>query len=195
LKLVLSSKLPRSARVRVAACSRFTVRWSAVSRAADRLHDRGGQCSAFALVTRSARTVPVSAEFGLALQAGAPPRRRLRRAVVTVAHVSAGSMDNAIADTAFVEGTIRTLSAGRRAEVVAPADRAAYRVAVERDDRGLRAPVGYPVTVNNARVAVRVLKTAAHNPDTSAPSRPVPVGGSPLEWHCPHTGVRSSASR
>ena len=50
-------------------------------------------------------------------------------AVVTVAHIEAGSTNNVIPDTAFLEGTIRTLSAGRRADVVAGVERVATHVA------------------------------------------------------------------
>src|SRR3954447_23197106 len=54
LKVVLTRELPRSAGARVAACSRLTVRWSAVSRrpAAGRLLDRGGQRATFTLIAQ-----------------------------------------------------------------------------------------------------------------------------------------------
>ena len=77
-------------------------------------------------------------------------------AVVTVAHIEAGSTNNVIPDTAFLEGTIRTLSAERRADVVAAVQRVATHVGAA---HGLTVEFehveGYPVTVNDAGVAAR----------------------------------------
>src|SRR5918912_1750100 len=64
--------------------------------------------------------IPVAAEIVLALQSMVTRRVDVfDPAVVTVAHIEAGSTNNVIPHTAFLEGTIRTLSARNRAEVVA----------------------------------------------------------------------------
>src|SRR3954466_9835393 len=65
----------------------------------------------------AADPIPVAAEIVLALQSRVPRRVDVfDPAVVTVAHIEAGSTNNVIPDTAFLEGTIRTLSAERRAD-------------------------------------------------------------------------------
>ncbi len=82
-------------------------------------------------------------------------------AVVTVAHIEGGSTDNVIPDTVFMEGTIRTLSATRRAEAVAAVEQVATHIAAA---HGLTVDWvherGYPVTVNDAGVARRVRELA-----------------------------------
>ena len=111
----------------------------------------------------AADPIPVAAEIVLALQAMVTRRVDVfDPAVVTVAHISAGSTNNVIPDTAFLEGTIRTLSAERRAAVVAAVERVAVNVAAahEMTAEFERVP-GYPVTVNDAGVAAQVLDTAA----------------------------------
>src|SRR4051812_13027953 len=68
----------------------------------------------------AADPIPVAAEIVLALQSMVTRRVDVfDPAVVTVAHIEAGSANNVIPDTAFLEGTIRTLSGERRAGVVA----------------------------------------------------------------------------
>jgi metal-dependent amidase/aminoacylase/carboxypeptidase family protein len=83
-------------------------------------------------------------------------------AVVTVAHIEAGSTSNVIPDTAFLEGTIRTLSARNRADVVAAVRRVATSIGAA---HGLQVEFehveGYPVTVNDPSAAAGVLDTAA----------------------------------
>jgi hippurate hydrolase len=99
--------------------------------------------------------------------------------VVTVAHIEAGSTNNVIPDAVFMEGTIRTLSAQRRADVVAAVERVGTRIAAA---HGLTAEFaheeGYPVTVNDAGVAAEVLATAAEllGPPASA-LMPAPLMG------------------
>ena len=111
----------------------------------------------------AADPIPVAAEIVLALQSMVTRRVDVfDPAVVTVAHINAGSTNNVIPDTAFLEGTIRTLSAERRAAVVAAVERVAVNVAAahEMTAEFQRVP-GYPVTVNDAGVAAQVLDTAA----------------------------------
>jgi len=111
----------------------------------------------------AADPIPVAAEIVLALQSMVTRRVDVfDPAVVTVAHIEAGSTTNVIPETAFLEGTIRTLSAERRAEVVAAVRRVATHVA---EAHGLTVEFdqaeGYPVTVNDAGAAATVLDTAA----------------------------------
>jgi amidohydrolase len=111
----------------------------------------------------AADPIPVAAEIVLALQAMVTRRVDVfDPAVVTVAHIEAGSTSNVIPQTAFLEGTIRTLSAERRADVVAAVQRVATHVGLA---HGLTVEFehveGYPVTVNDAAAAATVLATAA----------------------------------
>jgi hippurate hydrolase len=111
----------------------------------------------------AADPIPVAAEIVLALQSLVTRRVDVfDPAVVTVAHIEAGSTNNVIPDTAFLEGTIRTLSAERRADVVAAVHRVATHVGAA---HGLTVDFdheeGYPVTVNDAEATGSVLAAAA----------------------------------
>src|SRR3954471_7572308 len=110
----------------------------------------------------AADPIPVAAEIVLALQSMVTPRVHVfDPAVVTVAHIEAGSTNNVVPDTALLEGTIRTLSAERRADVVAAVRRVATHVGAA---HGLEVEVhheeGYPVTVNDVGAAAAVLEAA-----------------------------------
>jgi hippurate hydrolase len=110
----------------------------------------------------AADPIPVAAEIVLALQSMVTRRVDVfDPAVVTVAHIEAGSTNNVIPDTAFLEGTIRTLSADRRADVVAAVRRVATHIG---EAHGLTVEFeheeGYPVTVNDPGAAARVLEAA-----------------------------------
>src|SRR3954469_10017962 len=73
---------------------------------------------------------PAPAEMVRALQSMVPRRVDVfDPAVVTVAHIEAGSTNNVIPDSAFLEGTIRTLSAQTRAAMVAGVQRVATAIA------------------------------------------------------------------
>jgi hippurate hydrolase len=124
------------------------------------VHGRGGHASTPHL---AADPVPVAAEIILALQSMVTRRADVfDPAVVTVGHLEAGTTDNVIPETALVHGTIRTLSAERRADIVASVRRVAEHVAAAHDLRGEFVRVeGYPVTVNDAGVAAQVTTTAA----------------------------------
>lgn len=78
-------------------------------------------------------------------------------AVLTVAHISAGTTTNVIPETATLEGTVRTLSEETRARVLDEVTRVCAGVA---DAYGCTCEVeieaGYPVTVNDPDVADRV---------------------------------------
>ena len=121
---------------------------------------RGGHAS---MPHIAADPIPVAAEIVLALQSMVTRRVDVfDPAVVTVAHIEAGSTSNVIPDSAFLEGTIRTLSPERRAEVVAAVRRVATHVGAA---HGLEVEFGheegYPVTVNDSAAAGRVLEAAA----------------------------------
>jgi amidohydrolase len=121
---------------------------------------RGGHAS---MPHAAADPIPVAAEIVLALQSMITRRVDVfDPAVVTVAHIEAGSTSNVIPDSVFMEGTIRTLSAQRRAQVVAAVERVGTHIAAA---HGLTVEFaheeGYPVTVNDAGVAAQVLTTAA----------------------------------
>jgi amidohydrolase len=82
--------------------------------------------------------------------------------VITIAHITAGTTNNIIPETADLEGTIRTLSEATRAlvhtqvrlacEQVAAAYGCAAEVSIE---------LGYPATINHDAVAPRVVTLAA----------------------------------
>jgi amidohydrolase len=111
----------------------------------------------------AADPIPVAAEIVLALQSMVTRRVDVfDPAVVTVAHIEAGATNNVIPDTAFLEGTIRTLSAQRRADVVAAVERVATHVAAAHEMTvDFEHVAGYPVTVNHVEASARVLETAA----------------------------------
>src|SRR3954447_18397560 len=124
------------------------------------VHGRGGHASA---PHAAADPIPVAAEIILALQTLVTRRVDVfDPAVVTVAHIEAGSTNNVIPDTAFLEGTIRTLSPERRADVLASLQRVAAHVAAAHEMTvEFQHVEGYPVTVNDPQAAARVLETAA----------------------------------
>jgi hippurate hydrolase len=78
-------------------------------------------------------------------------------AVLTVAHITAGTTTNVIPETASLAGTVRTLSEATRARVLAEIRQVCQGIA---DAHGCTCEVeiegGYPVTVNDPDVADRV---------------------------------------
>src|SRR3954468_16844365 len=120
---------------------------------------RGGHAS---MPHSAADPIPVAAEIVLALQSMVTRRVAVfDPAVVTVAHIEAGSRDNVIPDSVFLEGTIRTLSPERRRDVVAAVQRVATHVAAAHEMTVEWEHVeGYPVTVNDPGAAARVLDAA-----------------------------------
>jgi hippurate hydrolase len=128
----------------------------------------------------TADPIPVAAEIVLALQSMVTRRVDVfDPAVVTVAHIDAGTKDNIIPDSAFMEGTIRTLSPRRRADVLAAVERVAVNVAAAHDMTAEFVHVeGYPVTVNDPGVAATVLSTtAALLGEQAAVESPEPIMG------------------
>ncbi len=95
--------------------------------------------------------IPVAAEMVTALQSLVTRRiNAFDPAVVTVAHLEAGTTSNVIPETAWFEGTIRTVSEGTRAAVRVGFDRVCRGVAAAHEcDIHIDLRAGYPVTVND----------------------------------------------
>src|SRR3954453_19766774 len=124
------------------------------------VHGRGGHASE---PYAAADPIPVAAEIVLALQSMVTRRVDVfDPAVVTVAHIEAGSTNNVIPDSAFPAGPSRPRSAQTRSAGVAGLQRVATAIA---GAHGMTVEFehveGYPVTVNDAAVAAQVLANAA----------------------------------
>jgi amidohydrolase len=128
-----------------------------------RVHGRGGHASA---PHRAQDPIPAAAEMVLALQAMVTRTVDVfDPAVLTIAHVDAGTTNNVIPESAFLEGTIRTLSEERRTAVVEGARRVVQGVAAA---HGLEVTFecsfdigeGYPVTVNDQAMTSFMLDVA-----------------------------------
>ena len=82
-------------------------------------------------------------------------------AVVTVAHVTAGTTNNIIPETAFVEGTIRTVSEETRATVHAGIRRLVEGIAAAHGATAeLTIVAGFPVTMNDPEFTAYVAAVA-----------------------------------
>ncbi len=97
--------------------------------------------------------VPMACELVLALQAVVTRTVPIADpAVLTIAHMKAGTTNNVIPDSVFLEGTMRTLSPARRAALKAAVRRCAEGVAMA---HGMTVDVsieeGFPVTRCDAR--------------------------------------------
>ena len=106
--------------------------------------------------------ITVAAEIVIALQLMVTRRvDAFDPAVVTIAQVVAGTTTNIIPETAFLAGTMRTVSAARREAVKAEVRRvcegvaAAHGASIE-----LEIEPGYPVTVNDDAFTAMVLDVA-----------------------------------
>ncbi len=121
---------------------------------------RGGHASA---PHTALDPIVVAAEIVLALQAMVTRRVDVfDPAVVTIAQITAGTTNNIVPETAFLFGTIRSLSEATRADVRAGVRRVAEGIAAA---HGATAEVdleaGYPVTVNDPDFSAFVMATAA----------------------------------
>jgi amidohydrolase len=123
------------------------------------VHGRGGHASA---PHTALDPIAVAAEIVLALELMVTRRvDAFDPAVVTIAQFVAGTTTNIIPETAFLAGTMRTVSAARREAVKADVRRvcdgiaAAHGATVE-----LEIEPGYPVTVNDEAFAALVLDVA-----------------------------------
>ena len=136
---------------------------------------RGGHASA---PHEALDPVPVAAEIVLALQLLVTRTVSVfDPAVITIAHVTAGTRDNIIPEVALLEGTLRTLSEETRARLkdgirrVAEGIASAHGASVE-----LEIEQGYPVTVNDAGFAELVRTVATDlvgSDDVVVPDAPV----------------------
>lgn len=112
------------------------------------VHGEGGHGAA---PHRTKDPVPVACEIVLALQAMVARRFHVfDPVVVTVGRIAAGTKNNIIADTAVLELTVRTFSAGHRTAICDDIERVATGIA---SAHGMSASVerleGYPATVND----------------------------------------------
>lgn len=128
----------------------------------------------------AADPVPVACEIVTAAQALVTRRiDAFNPAILTVTQLEAGTTTNVIPETARLSGTIRAVSERSRRLVHEGLTRLATGIA---SAHGLEATVeirqGYPVTVNHAAAAARVLEVAGRvlGPDVAVES-PAPVMG------------------
>ena len=112
------------------------------------IRGRGGHASA---PHDAVDPIAVAAEIVLALQVMVTRRiDAFDPAVVTIAHVDAGTTTNIIPETAFVEGTIRTASTTTRAAAHAGVRRVVEGIcAAHGATAELEIVPGYPVTLND----------------------------------------------
>jgi hippurate hydrolase len=120
---------------------------------------RGGHASSPHL---SLDPIPIAAEIVLALQSMVTRTfDAFDPIVVTIAHLAAGTRDNITPETAFVEGTIRTVSEATRARVREAVQRLAEGICAA---HGATAEVeiepGYGVTTNDAAFTDLVTRVA-----------------------------------
>ena len=123
------------------------------------VHGKGGHASA---PHTALDPIVVAAEIVLALQTMVSRRVDVfDPAVVTIAQITAGTTNNIIPESAFLFGTIRTLSAERREQVRAGVRQVAEGIAAA---HGATAEVeleaGYPVTVNDPEYTAFVTEVA-----------------------------------
>jgi len=121
---------------------------------------RGGHASA---PHRGLDPVPVAAEIVLALQSMVTRRVDVfDPAVVTIAHIEAGTTNNVIPETVFMEGTVRALSDATRAAVLDHARGVVEGVAGAHGlDADFAVDGGYPATINDPHMAALASEVAA----------------------------------
>jgi len=141
------------------------------------IRGRGGHASA---PHNALDPIPAAAEIVTALQVAVTRQVNVfDPAVATVAHLVAGTTHNIIPETAFLEGTYRTISDVRRAAMRGLIQQVAEGISVA---HGLAAEVEfepmYPVTVNDAAVAERVRGIAADLlGESESVTMPAPIMG------------------
>jgi hippurate hydrolase len=120
---------------------------------------RGGHASA---PHQTVDPIAVAAEIVLALQAMVTRRIDVfNPAVVTIAQITAGTTNNLIPETAFLFGTIRTVSERSRELARAGVERVARGIAAAHDATvEIDLEPGYPVTENDIDFSEFVLATA-----------------------------------
>jgi len=141
------------------------------------IRGRGGHASA---PHEAVDPIPVAAEIVLALQAMVTRRVDVfEPTVVTIAHVRAGTTNNIIPETAFLEGTIRTTSEANRAAVHAGVRRVVEGICAAHGVAGeLEIEPGYPVTINDPAFAEAAAEAAREVVGAEAVEEmPVPIMG------------------
>ena len=120
---------------------------------------RGGHASA---PHQTVDPIAVAAEIVIALQAMVTRRIDVfDPAVVTIAQITAGTTNHIIPETAFLFGTIRSVSEATRAEVRAGVRRVAEGIAAAHDASAeVDLEPGYPVTINDPAFTAFVTDTA-----------------------------------
>ncbi|HEX3427962.1 MAG TPA: amidohydrolase, partial [Candidatus Limnocylindrales bacterium] len=123
------------------------------------IRGRGGHASA---PHHALDPIAVAAEIVLALQTMITRRVDVfDPAVVTIAQITAGTTNNIIPETAFLFGTIRTVSEETRESVRAGVRRVAEGIAAAHDATAeVDLPAGYPVTINDPGFTAFVMDAA-----------------------------------
>ena len=124
--------------------------------------------------------IPAAAELITALQVAASREVDIfDPAVLTITQVHAGTTHNIIPETAFLEGTLRTLSNGRRDAMLALIERVANAIAAQhRLGLEFELDIAYPVTVNDAGVVEHVANLASEMLGADrVPAMPAPMMG------------------
>jgi amidohydrolase len=120
------------------------------------VNGRGGHASA---PQDALDPVPATAAMVGALQTAITRRVDTHQPVVlTIAHIIAGTTDNVIPETAFMEGTLRTMSEVTRTQMHEEIRRVCrYTALAHGCAAGVEIVPGYPVTVNDEAATSRVL--------------------------------------
>jgi len=141
------------------------------------VHGRGGHASA---PHTAVDPIVVAAEIVLALQAMVTRRVDVfDPAVVTIARFTAGTTSNIIPETAFLEGTMRTVSDARRVAVRADVRQVCEGIAAAHGASvDVEIEPGYPVTLNDDTFTDLVLSVASEvvGPDDVC-ELPAPIMG------------------
>jgi len=138
---------------------------------------RGGHASA---PHHAVDPITIAAEIVLALQAMVTRRVDVfDPAVITIAQITAGTTNNIIPETAFLFGTMRTVSEETRDQVRAGVRRVAEGIAAAHEASAeVDLEAGYPVTINDPAFTAFVMDTARSllGPDKVA-ELPAPIMG------------------
>jgi amidohydrolase len=138
---------------------------------------RGGHASA---PQDALDPVPAAAAMVGALQTAITRRVDTHQPVVlTIAHIIAGTTDNVIPETAFMEGTLRTMSEETRAQMHEEIRRVCrYTALAHGCAAGVEIVPGYPVTVNDGAAAARIgaVSAALLGPE-QVTTMPTPIMG------------------
>ena len=102
--------------------------------------------------------MPATAAMVGALQTAITRRVDTHQPVVlTIAHIIAGTTDNVIPETAFMEGTLRTMSEVTRTQMHEEIRRVCrYTALAHGCAAGVEIVPGYPVTVNDEAATTRI---------------------------------------